>query len=400
MGNHRPCQSSLPPQRESTSPGHGIGLVATYPLLLYSPNPPTISSETRTMTSITFADTLDRIESEYDLTTLGEDSVKLWVILPLLRRVGWNDETSEVTPEFPVRGDKGDKVDYALRVGGENRIFVEAKAGKEDLAQHEEQLEGYCNGIDVITFGVLTNGRQWWALCAPPEKCGIGRFTQFDITDEPELVESVFQQFISRGKLADARVLQDTQAEARRQLRNRRGEEAERKRMIAAWNEFASDEQAQANFVADLAEQKGPRPDDSHVLKFLSSHFDLVNPIDTSCNCRVRPESITFTVEGKQATRSGVEYWNQVLLKVCQIMQQRHPDTFINRISDIGQVWVLNSKDAPNSAYTQIGETEIWIDTGGSADSIVRRSHRVLEQFEYPRESLVIENRKCADHAI
>lgn len=345
------------------------------------------------MTSITFADTLKRINSEYDLTTLGEEGVKQWVILPLLRRVGWNDETSEVTPEFPVGGDR---VDYALRVGGENRIFLEAKAGKEDLAQHEEQLEGYCNGIDEITFGVLTNGRQWWLYVRPRKNAGIGRFTQFDIENEPEaLAESTFQQFISRGKLADARVLQETQAEARRQLRNRRGEEAERKRMIAAWNEFASDEQAQVKFVADLAEQKGPRPDDSHVRKFLSSPFDLVNLIDTSCTCYVRPESFTFESQGKVE----VNNWKQVLLKVCDLMQHRHPDTFADTISDIGTAWVKKSNHSPGDKFTQIGKTDVWINATASSDKIKDMSNRVLKQFSYPGE-LFIQNRKCAKHAI
>ena len=390
MGNHRPCQSSLPPQRESTSPGHGIGLVATYPLLLYSPNPPTISSETRTMTSITFADTLDRIESEYDLTTLGEDSVKLWVILPLLRRVGWNDETSEVTPEFPVGTER---VDYALRIGGENCIFLEAKAGSADLAQHEKQLERYCRGTDV-TFGVLTNGIQWRLYVSPRKNTSIGRFTEFDINDELEEVEKAFRQFLSRDKMTDAQNRQRTQTEARRQLRNRRDEEAERKRMIAAWNEFASDKQAQVDFIARLAEQRGPRPEDSHVLKFLSSYFDLVNPIDTSCNCPVRPESFTFESQRKVEVKN----WKQVMLKVCDLMRQRHPDTFADTIADIGTAWVEKSKHAPSDRFTQIGNSEIWINAVGSASKIRDMTNRVLKQFGYPGE-LFIKKKKCPKHA-
>ena len=342
------------------------------------------------MTSLTFADTLARITTEYDLTTLGEDSVKQWVILPLLRRVDWNDETSEVTPEFPVRGDR---VDYALRLGGENCIFLEAKAGNMDLAQHEEQLEGYCRGIDV-TFGVLTNGRQWWLYVRPRKNARIGRFTEFDITHESEEVENSFRQFLSRGKMADAQARQETQTEARRQLRNRRDEEAERKRMIAAWNEFAGDKQAQVDFVANLAEQKGPRPDSSHVLKFLSSHFDLVNPIDTSCTCPIKPESFTF----ESQAIVEVKNWKQVVLKVCGLMQQRHPETFADTISDIGTAWVEKSKHAPSDKFTQIGNTEIWINAGGSAGKIRDMANHVLNQFKYPGE-LFIKKRKCPKHA-
>ncbi len=339
---------------------------------------------------MTFADTVARITRDYNLATLGEDSVKQWVILPLLRRVDWNDETSEVTPEFPVRGDR---VDYALRLGDENCIFLEAKAGNVDLAQHEEQLEGYCRGIDV-TLGVLTNGRQWWLYVRPRKNAGIGRFTEFDITHDTDEVENTFRQFLSRDKMADAQTRQKTQTEARRQLRNRRDEEAERKRMIAAWNEFAGDEQAQVNFVANLAEQKGPRPDDSHVRKFLSSQFDLVNPIDTSCTCIIRPESFTFESQGKVEVKS----WKQVVLKVCDLMQKRHPETFADRLSDIGTAWVEKSKHAPSDKFTQIGNTEIWINAVGSAGKIRDMANRVLKQFEYPGE-LSIKKRKCPKHA-
>ena len=76
-------------------------------------------------------------------------------------------------------------------------------------------------------------------------------------------------------------------------------------------------------------------------------------------------------------------------------MQQCHPETFADTISDIGTAWVEKSKHAPSDKFTQIGNTEIWINAGGSAGKIRDMANRVLNQFKYPGE-LFIKKRKCA----
>lgn len=80
------------------------------------------------------------------------------IILPILSKLGWDIFSRDsVYPEYPV-GSK--RVDYSLRILGQNRFFIETKRCNVDLACHQKQLLEY-----AFLFGVelacLTNGITW-----------------------------------------------------------------------------------------------------------------------------------------------------------------------------------------------------------------------------------------------
>lgn len=52
-------------------------------------------------------------------------------------------------------------MDYALRLQGQNKVFVEVKRGAEDLGKHQEQLLSY-SFQQGVRLAVLTNGLIWW----------------------------------------------------------------------------------------------------------------------------------------------------------------------------------------------------------------------------------------------
>jgi len=102
---------------------------------------------------------LERIRSDKSIQSLDEANVKQGVILPVLNALGWNPfNTNEVRPEYPV---SGGNVDYALRLEGRNKVFLEAKRPREDLSKHESQLLEYAfkHGVPQA---LLTNGLEWW----------------------------------------------------------------------------------------------------------------------------------------------------------------------------------------------------------------------------------------------
>lgn len=93
-----------------------------------------------------------------------ETATKQFVVLPILRALGWDDsnlETLEVLPEIPTDPESGKqiKVDYALQHEGKVLVMIECKRWRENLekSEHHEQLAGYIfqRGVDI---GVLTNG--------------------------------------------------------------------------------------------------------------------------------------------------------------------------------------------------------------------------------------------------
>ena len=90
-----------------------------------------------------------------------EEAAKTTLVLPFLRALGFDVfNPSEVKPEFTcdVGTKKGEKVDYALCVGGEITILVECKPVNGELSiKHASQLFRYFAATDA-RVALLTNG--------------------------------------------------------------------------------------------------------------------------------------------------------------------------------------------------------------------------------------------------
>ena len=67
-------------------------------------------------------------------------------------------DVSEVVPEHTV-GNR--RVDYALRPGSPNAVFIEVKRRGENLDRHQQQLLEYCFQ-EGVKLAALTNGLTWW----------------------------------------------------------------------------------------------------------------------------------------------------------------------------------------------------------------------------------------------
>lgn len=90
-----------------------------------------------------------------------EEAAKFALVNPFIEALGYDlADPSQVVPEFTcdVGGKKGEKVDYALKVGDEVAILVECKATNSSLSlKHASQLYRYY-GASEAKFAVLTNG--------------------------------------------------------------------------------------------------------------------------------------------------------------------------------------------------------------------------------------------------
>jgi len=97
----------------------------------------------------------EKLNSEGKLNNLNEENTKSWFIEPLFNALGWDVHSQEVTKEERVS--KG-RADYAFRLNGVIRFFLEAKKLKEDLNESKfakQTIEyGWNKGI---TWAVLTD---------------------------------------------------------------------------------------------------------------------------------------------------------------------------------------------------------------------------------------------------
>lgn len=90
-----------------------------------------------------------------------EEAAKTTLVLPFLRALGYDIfDPAEVKPEFTcdVGTKRGEKVDYALCVGGEITILIECKPVTSDLSiKHASQLFRYF-AATTARVAILTNG--------------------------------------------------------------------------------------------------------------------------------------------------------------------------------------------------------------------------------------------------
>ncbi|MEM1390195.1 MAG: type I restriction endonuclease [Pseudomonadota bacterium] len=117
-----------------------------------------------------------------------EEAVKTAVILHLFQCLGYNPfDPREIIPEYTadVGIRKGEKVDYAISIGGKISILVECKSPQSKLSRaHASQLYRYFSVTDA-RFAVLTNGYDWevYTDLDAPNKMDERPFLSFDLTE-------------------------------------------------------------------------------------------------------------------------------------------------------------------------------------------------------------------------
>ena len=150
-----------------------------------------------------------------------EAATKQFVILPILRVLGWNYtniDTLEVFPEFRVGNGK---VDYALQNEGKPLVFVECKrwSASIEMEEPQDQIARYIfqEGVDL---GVITNGGGWdfyfgYKTHVPWRN---RRFCSIELDNQQEAVAN-FQKYLSKSKIIDG----SAKAEAEKIVAERTG---------------------------------------------------------------------------------------------------------------------------------------------------------------------------------
>ena len=134
-------------------------------------------------------DTLTHIlEHEHQLADANEATTQQYVVLPILRALGWNDThlaAMEVLPEYQV---ETGRADYALDIKHSESpvVLIECKRWNEPITRHEEQICFYAYSGD-IPLALITNGRHWrfylsyWRAPSLSDRI----FCEIDITVDP-----------------------------------------------------------------------------------------------------------------------------------------------------------------------------------------------------------------------
>ncbi len=344
---------------------------------------------------------------------INEADAKTAFITPILTELGWRG-LQRIRSEYPVGHDRM-RLDYAL-IGSDAKpvALVEAKAPRENLASHVDQILNYAfrEGVDVC---VLTTGILWW-LYLPREKGDPAerRFAQLDLhrADAAE-VAATFESCLGYGVLTSGA----GQKDAKEMLAALHLERQIRNEIPRAWRRLLSgpNEMLVELVREEVEDVLGSRPSYEFVKKELSSITsrsgaspvtDVLRDDSASAPSSVMPMSTitrpTRQVKSPPAQRPvGIRFkgeyrrvsaWNDVLYQLAVLIWERHPNDF-NRVLDWGgpnRPYVVLNKDKvpPTRRPKQIPGSPYFLDTNWSSAGVQNRVQELLSLFGYGSNDL------------
>ena len=345
--------------------------------------------------STDFEKRLNIIRSNSELLENAEErAVEVGVVLPLLRCAGWDTgNLRQVYPQKPVT--EAGKVDYELKVEDDSRVFIEAKRWRYDITdENDDQIREYCDA-GKPRLAVFTNGRHW-RLYLPPfpkkRKAEAQLFLEIDIMgDEEDEVERSFMQFLSRANVED---IGKTVTSARKKLKERRDYNVIKGTLTDSLKEWEQNGQLQNHVLSVIAESLGLSVTEAQIKRIgesLGSGIRVVSDRPSS-GTRSRPKPRFFTLSAAGVTEPvPIRHWGKLQLAICNLMYERHPDTFREIVLSKLANWFSES-DTDFKYYQPIGETGIYVKYGGSA-AVRNLCHSIVASFRYPEGSLTIEEK-------
>jgi len=302
----------------------------------------------------------------------SEDEVKQTIVLRLLSALGWNIfNRDEVNPEYSVGGRR---VDYALRVGKSNKVFIEVKRPGEDLDKHEEQLLVY-SFKQGVRLAVLTNGVTWWFYLPLSEGSWQERkFFAIDVLQqEPTSVCSRFSEFLGRSNVATGR----SEERAEQLYKSQQRQARIRETLPKAWNAIVSEpDELLVDLVIDRTEELcGYRAEVQQVQEFIRGlRFE---------SARVRPSPKPPEPE--------------ILPRLCAVLARLHPRRFeeVLRVRGRKRAW-FSRNPAELSRPKHIEGTGIYVETWFGDRNTKLRCQELLEHFGHSANEFSIEVEQVA----
>jgi hypothetical protein len=244
---------------------------------------------------------INSVKSKADLSSYDEAATKQTIIASVLLALGWNIfDRNEVFPEYDV---EGTRVDFSLRIGDKNLVFIEVKKPTVELDRHKPQLWNYA-GWQGVQLAVLTNGVTWWFYLPmlPNVEWPDRKFYAIDLQEQDaESIAARLRELLSKQNVQSGGALKSAQ---------RIHEDRTRAKTIVAtlpeaWNKVIGEPDPMlVEIILDATEKLcGFRPQSSAVLSFLDDNGDhiLLDTLDES-------ETVVESTKVKQQhTDSSIE---------------------------------------------------------------------------------------------
>ncbi len=356
-------------------------------------------------------------KQEGSLGKQSEEATKQGLILPVLQQLGWNPfDVQEVFPEYSVQSGR---VDYALRINGYNKVFIEVKKVGEDLEKHQGQLLRYAFDHGV-KLAILTNGILWWFYLPLQEGTWEQRrfYTVDLLSQSPSDITDKFFAFISKNDVVSGQAITN----ADNVYNSRQKGKIIGDTFPKAWRKLLSEEDdLLIEVVAESVEKIcGYKPDSKTVINFLkemSGETNLPQPVkkDIQKTSKIetgksnddetkvgnsqsssvpnlpiafsKPTSFSFCGENYEVTD-----WVSLLKSFINALSQKHTPDELNKLTKlVGKRRPYFTTDSTLLRKPgHVNNTNLYFETHYSAASIKQFIGQILNTMRYSADAVSI----------
>ena len=344
-------------------------------------------------------------------TPPNEETAKFQIIAPVLKGLGWDPFSADVSYEHRVETAKGSgRVDIALRGETHTVAHIEAKAPGQDLNRHAKQAVGYAfdDGVDICA---LTTGLEWRLYLPRANRPhGQRRFTTLNLQDDPidQLAEDL-DTFLGKGNLLSGH----SEHRATEVLEARRQADHLNTKLPEIWSRMVNqpDERLVELIVGQAYEELNLRPAAEQVKAVLrGSRVPAVSPPGPTAPVPPRRRPNRDSAEPETRRRSHrkpptivayelwgqlheVKTWIEMVVGVADLLHRRHGDRFEDILTFRGRTRTYASRRKEDILTNPrlVGSSGIWIEVPGPVPYKKRRAARLLEHFGHSRDDLRFE---------
>jgi predicted type IV restriction endonuclease len=348
-------------------------------------------------------DFIQQIKDDKRFASFDEAAVKQGVVLRILSFLGWDPfNMEEIHPGFDV---KGGRVDFSLRYNDINKVFIQVKKGVKNFKKFQGQLTDYAVQEDV-KLSALTDGISWW-FSLPLQDGGQDEKKFHTINIEEQQVEDITQNFVDL--LSKENVISDRAFETAEDIYNQRlSSILIIDTLPKAWNKIMSEpERWLYDILAEVTNDLcGHKPDTETVEKFIALELDT----NSGLAGIFKPKMASLFKKNKKTAQIadyteqsieafaflGAEYkvksWDEMLLKLCEIIARKHRDDFESVLTLTGEhqgSFSTNQYELLTSA--KIPGTELYVNADLDATVVMALAYEILELFGYEESDLTMD---------
>jgi len=344
---------------------------------------------------------IKKIQSDNRLGSLEEAAIKQSIVLKILSLLGWDPfNIDEIEPDYHVGAGK---IDFLLKPDNTNKIFLNVKKDLANSQKLQEQLFQLAAQGD-IKIAILTNGLIWNFFLplmdgSPKEK----QFHAIEIHKEKaDNIAQGFSDFLLRKNVISGNALKTAES----LYFNRKKAILVNEYLPKAWQKIINEPEKWLATIISKATKDlcGYEPDPETVKEFVLSEIKtkanvlkvqpppLVDKIKKIMKKDVKGKSIqSFSFKGE---KHDVHSWKAMVLKICEIMYDKHRDEFesILYISLEGRT-CFSENPHEFLECEKIAGTEIYLDLHLTVKDMLALCKEILLLFGYKEDELIIESK-------